>query len=698
MTLETPSPNETSHPSQDYVLVTGGAGYIGSHAVFDLIENGYKCVVVDNLSNSCYEPIARIQVLTKKEIPFFKVDLVDRVALESVFEQYPIDSVIHFAGLKAVGESMQEPLSYYHNNITGTLVLLETMQKYGTNKLVFSSSATVYGDATRFPDMIPIPEECPTGPTNPYGKTKLAIEGILEDLYNSEPNRWKFAILRYFNPIGAHPSGFIGEDPLGIPNNLLPFMSQVAVKRRQKLLVFGNDYDSHDGTPIRDYIHVVDLVRGHIASLRKLETVQNSKGICRAWNLGTGKGTTVLEMYKAFSLACKIELPCQIVGRRSGDVLNLTAKPDRATKELNWKTTRNVADACKDLWTWTTRNPFGYNVRGTISRFFGKDDDYRSRLVTIGKGSGFELSFANMGATLVDLVVDGKSVVLSLDNESEYSDSSNPYLGATIGRYANNISDGKFMVQGKEYRLGLNKENAAVHSSTHSFHTQKFLGPLVYQPSKDEYLVKFVVVDANDGFPGTVEVSVIYHINVRVHTLSIEYEGHLVEGEATVINLTNHSYFNLNQFKATNCDETQFEILSKGIVELDKGGRPSGRVARPPMPSNFTMHSKEDKFDTCFVTGSSASIDTRSNEACTVLTAQHLESNLKLTILTTEPTFQFYTNGPGAVGRYSERYGFCCEPGRYINALNVPQWADTVRLNKGETYGSLTTYKFETIS
>ncbi|SCU78282.1 LAME_0A03972g1_1 [Lachancea meyersii CBS 8951] len=692
-----PRSNGTSSAPQSYVLVTGGAGYIGSHTVVELIENGYKCIVVDNFSNSCYEPIARIQLLTKTEIPFFKVDLTDQAALERVFEQYPIDSVIHFAGLKAVGESTELPLKYYHNNITGTLVLLETMQKFGAKKLVFSSSATVYGDATRFPNMIPIPEECPTGPTNPYGKTKLAIEELLEDLYNSEQTRWKFAILRYFNPIGAHPSGIIGEDPLGIPNNLLPYMSQVAVKRRQKLFVFGNQYNSRDGTPIRDYIHVVDLARGHIASLKYLDKIHSSEGICRVWNLGSGTGSTVMEVYKAFCLACKIDLPYEIVGPRSGDVLNLTAKPDRAIQELKWKTTMNVAESCKDLWNWTTRNPSGYQAKGVVNKFFGAPNDYRCRLVTVGKGSGFETSFTNLGATLVDLTICGKPVVLGLGDESEYVDDSNPYLGATIGRYANRISGGKFNLQGNAYQLALNEKAATVHSSSQSFHRKRFLGPLVQELKNNVYVVKFVLFDAAESFPGDVEVSVNYEIDVKAQTLSVEYEGRLIKDESTVMNLTNHSYFNLNQFQYTDCGGTQFEVLSDRVVEMDTKNRPTGQIVKWWEPSQFIFSSTESQYDTCFVTGSKSSIDTRSNELKDVLIAQHPESNLKLTVSTTEPSFQFYTKGPGVTKSRDERYGFCCEPGRYINAINLPQWESAVVLKKGETYGSRTTYKFDSI-
>ncbi|SCU79825.1 LANO_0A07602g1_1 [Lachancea nothofagi CBS 11611] len=681
--------------SDKWVLVTGGAGYIGSHAVAELIDSGYKCVVVDNFSNSCYEPIARLQVLSKTEIPFFKVDLMDGPALEKVFEQYKIDSVIHFAGLKAVGESTKIPLTYYHNNITGTVVLLETMKKFGTYKLVFSSSATVYGDATRFPDMIPIPEECPTGPTNPYGKTKLAIEEILEDLHTSDPEKWRFAVLRYFNPIGAHPSGLIGEDPLGIPNNLLPSMAQVAVKRREKLFVFGNDYNSRDGTPIRDYIHVVDLAKGHIAALKYLDQVNDNQGLYRAWNLGSGTGSTVLEVYKAFCQTCSIDLPYEIVGRRAGDVLNLTAKPDRATKELKWSTHFKVADACADLWNWTTNNPFGYQLLGVVDTFFGTPNEYESRLVTIGRGSGFEVSLSNLGASIVDLKVDGKSVTLSLANESEYLDDRNPYLGATVGRYANRLRGGKFSIAGAEYQLDLNESGAAVHSSSSSYHKRHFLGPLVINPSKNRYTAKFVLLDTNTQFPGDVLTKVTYEIDVQAKELTIEYEGELLSGEATIMNLTNHTYFNLNTFQDTGYDGTNVKILSDQVVEVDSKGCATGKITKVPDVSALTLAKNGPQFDTCFVTGSKPSIDTRKNSLKTVLQAYHPESGVKLTISTTEPSFQFYTKGPGFLEEYGERLGFCCEPGRFIDAANISEWKSAVTLTKEEVYGSKISYKFD---
>ncbi|KAK9378114.1 uncharacterized protein V2V93DRAFT_376866 [Kockiozyma suomiensis] len=351
-------------PTDSYVLVAGGAGYIGSHTVLELVNAGYKVVVVDNFCNSSEESIIRVRQITNTpDIPLINVDLRDAAGLDKVFTDYNVKSVIHFAGLKAVGESTKIPLEYYDANVGGAITLLKSMAKHGVPEFVFSSSATVYGDATRFPNMIPIPEECPTGPTSPYGHTKLIIEEILEDAAAADPNL-KVAVLRYFNPIGAHPSGRIGEDPRGIPNNLLPFVAQVAVGRRPKLQVFGDDYEgSPDGTPIRDYIHVVDLAKGHLAALAKLDSVngENGEGFLRAWNLGSGKGSTVLQIISAFEKATNQKIPFDIVGRRKGDVLDLTAKPDRANTELKWKVELSVEDACRDLWKWTTENPWGYD-------------------------------------------------------------------------------------------------------------------------------------------------------------------------------------------------------------------------------------------------------------------------------------------------------------------------------------------------
>lgn len=358
--------------SEEYVLVTGGAGYIGSHTVVALVEAKRNVVIVDNLSNSSYEAVKRIEKITGVLVPFFKVDLRDADGLSNVFREYPnITSVIHFAGLKAVGESGQIPLEYYDQNVAGTINLVKVMQKHNVHTIVFSSSATVYGDATRFENMIPIPEECPVGPESPYGRTKAFIEHILRD-HTIANKEWSTALLRYFNPMGAHPSGLMGEDPLGIPNNLLPFLAQVAIGRREKLYVFGNDYSSRDGTPIRDYIHVLDLAQGHIAALDRLKAVKQEReaqsqpakeGFCREWNLGTGHGSTVFEVIKEFSKAVGRDLPYEVAPRRKGDVLDLTAKPTRANNELKWKAELSMQQACQDLWRWTQQNPYGYQTK-----------------------------------------------------------------------------------------------------------------------------------------------------------------------------------------------------------------------------------------------------------------------------------------------------------------------------------------------
>ncbi|PRT56846.1 Bifunctional protein GAL10 [Wickerhamiella sorbophila] len=352
------------------VLVTGGAGYIGSHTVVALIDAGREVVVVDNLSNSSEKAMKSVEKLVGRSIPFYQVDVRDFDGLDKVLTAHPdINSVIHFAGLKAVGESVKIPLDYYEQNVAGTINLVKVLVKHKISTFVFSSSATVYGDATRFPDMIPIPEECPTESYSPYGRTKLFIEHILRDHTHANAE-WCTALLRYFNPMGAHPSGEIGEDPRGIPNNLLPYLAQVATGRREKLYVFGDDYPSRDGTPIRDYIHVMDLAEGHIAALKKLEQVREERkssetpeGFCREWNLGTGHGSTVFEIIKAFSKAVGSDLPYEVVGRRDGDVLDLTAKPTRANKELNWKAKKTVDEACTDLWRWTKSHPYGHGEK-----------------------------------------------------------------------------------------------------------------------------------------------------------------------------------------------------------------------------------------------------------------------------------------------------------------------------------------------
>lgn len=333
------------------ILVTGGAGYIGSHTCVELVEAGHDVLVLDNLDNSSEEALARVRRITGKELTFLQIDLLDREATGNAFRQFDIEAVIHFAGLKAVGESTTIPLRYYHNNITGTLHLLEAMTDAGVRNLVFSSSATVYGD----PHTVPINESFPLQATNPYGRTKLFIEEILRDLHQSDP-AWNIALLRYFNPIGAHPSGMIGEDPNGIPNNLVPYIAQVAVGKLAQLRVFGNDYPTPDGTGVRDYIHVLDLAQGH---LRAIEKLADNPG-CVAYNLGTGRGYSVLEVIAAFSKACGKDIPYEVVARRPGDVAACYADPAFAERELGWKASRSLEEMCADTWRWQSANPDGY--------------------------------------------------------------------------------------------------------------------------------------------------------------------------------------------------------------------------------------------------------------------------------------------------------------------------------------------------
>jgi len=334
------------------VLVTGGAGYIGSHTLILLIEAGYEVVVFDNFSNSNPESIRRVEKIVNKSIPIIKGDIRDKGALQKIFDSYDIDSVIHFAGLKAVGESVEQPLRYYDNNVVGTIRLCEVMRDNGCKSIIFSSSATVYGD----PHTTPIKEDFPTSATNPYGRSKLFIEEILKDLYISD-NEWKIVLLRYFNPVGAHSSGLIGEDPNGIPNNLMPFITQTAIGKREYLSVFGNDYDTHDGTGVRDYIHVMDLADGHVKALQKIDSFDKVMTI----NLGTGQGYSVLDMVKAFGKASNKEIPYKIAPRRAGDIAKCYADASYAKEVLGWSATKNLDDMCRDSWRWQSQNPNGYN-------------------------------------------------------------------------------------------------------------------------------------------------------------------------------------------------------------------------------------------------------------------------------------------------------------------------------------------------
>lgn len=334
------------------ILVTGGAGYIGSHTCVELLNAGYDVVVVDNLYNASAKALDRVREITGKDLTFYEADVLDAPKMDEIFKKERVDCVIHFAGLKAVGESVVKPLEYYKNNINGTLVLCEAMRKNGCKNIIFSSSATVYGN----PAFIPITEECPKGtPTNPYGWTKWMIEQILTDLHTADPE-WNVILLRYFNPIGAHKSGLMGEDPKGIPNNLLPYVAQVAIGKLKCLGVFGDDYDTPDGTGVRDYIHVVDLAAGHVKAINK---IKENPGV-KIYNLGTGKGYSVLDVVKAFSKACGHDVPYEIKPRRAGDISTCYSDASLAKKELGWEAKYDIDEMCEDSWRWQTMNPNGY--------------------------------------------------------------------------------------------------------------------------------------------------------------------------------------------------------------------------------------------------------------------------------------------------------------------------------------------------
>ncbi len=334
------------------ILVTGGAGYIGSHTVIELQNAGYDVIVCDNLCNSSKKSLERVEQITGKSVKFYLADILDADAMTKIFQENKIDSVIHFAGLKAVGESVAKPWEYYNNNITGTLVLVDVMKKFGCKNIIFSSSATVYGD----PAFVPITEECPKGQcTNPYGWTKSMLEQILTDIQKADPE-WNVVLLRYFNPIGAHKSGLIGENPNGTPNNLMPYVTQVAVGKRPHLSVFGNDYDTHDGTGVRDYIHVVDLAKGHVAAVKKLE----EKAGLKLYNLGTGKGYSVLDIVKNFEEATGVKIPYVITARRPGDIATCYSNADLALQELGWKAENGIKEMCEDSWRWQKMNPNGF--------------------------------------------------------------------------------------------------------------------------------------------------------------------------------------------------------------------------------------------------------------------------------------------------------------------------------------------------
>ncbi|CCE82128.1 Piso0_002825 [Millerozyma farinosa CBS 7064] len=683
--------------SKEYILVTGGAGYIGSHTVIELINNGYDVIIVDNLCNSNYDSVARVEYIVKRPVKFYDVDLRDTSKLSEVFSSHKIKGVIHFAALKAVGESTKIPLEYYDNNVTGTISLLTVMKNHGVKTIVFSSSATVYGDATRFENMIPIPEHCPNDPTNPYGKTKYMIENIIKDIHGSD-NSWRAAILRYFNPIGAHPSGLIGEDPLGIPNNLLPFLAQVAIGKREKLFVFGNDYNSHDGTPIRDYIHVVDLAKGHIAALNYLRNLNEKDGLYREWNLGTGKGSTVFDVYNAFCKAVGKKLPFEVAGRRDGDVLDLTANPTRANSELKWKAELSIDEACKDLWKWTTENPSGFRIENYQWKLFNDSEkvDYDSRLHTV-RMKDLEVSFANYGALIQCIRYKNKALINCFCGIEKYKSPSNPLFGSTVGRYANRISNGEISLGGQTFKLDKNENNKnTLHGGTNGFHRQMFLGPVV-KGHESCITVEFTLLDkdGNGGFPADLVTTVKY--TVRSNSIDIEYESFIDENsqvDETAVNLTNHTYWNLGEEKAI--DGTYLKTATNEYLEVDSDSLlPTGSIAEYPkdLTKGITL-TNDIKLDNCFVVSKNIqSIDTREEPLKQIAELSNPNTKIHLRVKTTEPSFQIYTSDQTNIPPFGSRSGISFEPCRFIDAINSKEFANQVTLKKGSVYGSKTSFE-----
>lgn len=482
-------------------------------------------------------------------------------------------------------------------------------------------------------------------------------------------------------------------------------MAQVAVGRREKLYVFGDDYETRDGTPIRDYIHVVDLAKGHIAASKYLDA-HSTDGLCREWNLGSGTGSTVLEVHRAFSKASGKEIPYEVTGRRAGDVVNLTAKPDRTREELEWLTQLDVGIACTDLWKWATGNPFGYQMMGVEARFSQSEDDYESRFIIIGAGTSFEATVANVGATLVDLKVDGQSVVLGYPDGKGYKEYKS-YVGATIGRYANRIAKGTYSLPDGAHKLTVNDAENTNHSSVSSFHQKTFMGPLVDCPSKEVYTAEFLLLDGGGSqtneFPGKLHVSVKYTLNVLKKSLDITYQAQLLEGDATPINMTNHTYFNLNKvYNDQSFSGTEIKVVSNRAVDVDLAGIPTGKIVEKDISTldspNGTILRKDDpSYDDCFVVRENeklASTDsTRVNELVLVAEAVHPESGISLEILTTEPSFQLYT-GDFLCGAFPPRSGFAVEPGRYVDAVNQEKWRNCVLLQRGDVYSSRIQYCF----
>lgn len=670
------------------ILVTGGAGYIGSHTSVALVENGYDVVVVDNFSNSKFDAIARVEFLSRKKVTFYELDICNHRQLSRVFMDHKFDGVIHFAALKAVAESSRIPIDYYENNLGGAISLMKCMSEHGVKTLVFSSSATVYGDVTRFDDqecMIPIPETCPVEPSNPYGRTKHNIECLLHDLYNSgmrqtPTDNWKIAILRYFNPIGAHPLGSLGEDPSGIPNNLLPCLAQVACKRHPRLNIYGSDYDTCDGTPIRDYIHISDLVQGHIAALQHLEDTSVNK-YYRVWNLGTGTGTTVFQVYEAFCKAVGFRLPFELKPRRAGDVPNLTANPGRAHEELAWEATLSLDRACIDLWRWTTLNPMGFAAKGYSWKLFGKDADWGNRVHTIEKGP-LKVLIANFGATIVSIQYDNIEVVKNYPDINGYMTDRDSYCGATIGRYANRISGATAIIDGIEYAFDANDGSNLLHGGKEGYSHRFWLGPNVVTKDGATTLEFCLTDDSSEsaGFPGNLITVARY--TLCADALVIEYES--TSDCTTIVNLTNHTYFNL--CGSPTIDRTIATLHANKRLELE-GGVPTGNI----LEVSDTPRDLDQVWDDCIVVSTeNFTIDTRERELVPLIDILHPDLEIRLVISSTEPAFQLYTGDHLS----DARSGFCVEPSRYVNAINVPDWDLQVILKPDQVYGSKTQYRF----
>ncbi|VEU22811.1 DEKNAAC103897 [Brettanomyces naardenensis] len=631
-----------------YVLVAGGAGYIGSHVVFELSAK-YNVVVVDSLVNSSYDAVSHVEFLDKKKIPFFKVDFNDADALSEVFDQYQISGVIHLAGFKE-----DSPLDLYENNVSGTISLLKVMASHNVKTIVFSSSAAVYGDATT-----PISEESLVAPTTADGKAKVFVEDILHDLYSNDP-QWKAAALLY---IGT----------------------------RDKLSIFGNDYSTHDGTPIRDYVHVTDVAKGYLAALAYVHKADH--GLFGEWNLGTGKGTTVLDVYHLFNKVADKDLPYEVVSRKSGDqVTSLIANTERATTELGWTAQLSIEQAIKDLLNWTTKNPSGYHV----DNYFSNGDYEANRIHTV-KYPGFQASVANYGGTVVDIQVNGIPVLCNYKNLQDYKLPTNPFFGATVGRVSERLPEGHFQINGKQFVADVNEGPNTLHGGPNGFNRQYFFGPIATHGAENTSL-KFAYLDkdGNNGFPGDLLTIITYTISSNA--LEIEYEASLTpdsKEDVTVVSLTNHSYFHLTPDK--NINDTRLLLATNRYMDCDAAKLTTGTLNNwtdPDVSKPFTLG--DHVLDYCFVVDEHPTgIDTRSLPLKKILQATHPRTSTKFNVFTTEPSFEFFTGDGIETKGYGSRPGFSVSPFRYTGAAYFEKWSNQVTLRKGEVYGSRIVYAFD---